>query len=334
MSSRTLRSLPEGTTIAGYKLLGLIGAGSMGEVYEAQHHPSHRRVALKVLRERTGDSNAGRRLLEEARAVITIRHPGIVVVSDVGLMGEGRPYLVMELLAGLPLSVHLKQHKMTISDIVMALDGILDALGAAHRAGVVHRDLKPSNVFVLEGAGPRVKLLDFGVARREGRTEVLTGPSMAVGSMGFMAPEQLLGHAVASSDLYAVGCIAFLLLGGRPVFPLKNIPENARSHFSEVPAKLRTLRPEVSDGLEAWVDRMLGKKPETRPPSAEIALAALRALDGRGREAAAGNKTELVMAFAPASPTQPDHQPQRGPGETGEQTARAEDERNTTIIDS
>ena len=322
--------------IAGYKLLGLIGTGSMGEVYEAQHKPSNRRVALKVLREKTEESvNAGRRLLEEARAVIAIRHPGIVVVSDVGLMGEGRPYLVMELLQGLPLSVHLKQRNMSVDDVILVLDGILDALAAAHRAGVIHRDLKPSNVFVLAGEKPRVKLLDFGVARREGRTEVLTGPSMAVGSMGFMSPEQLLGNAVASSDLYAVGCIAFLMLAGRPVFPLKNIPENARSHFSDAPAKLRTVRPEVSPALERWVDRMLGKTPDARPPTAEIALASLRALDRSAVDTqTASNKTEVVAAFVPSGPTQP-NAPQRGPGDTGEQTARStDDERSTTIIDS
>ena len=320
--------------VAGYRLLGLIGAGSMGEVYEAQHKPSNRRVALKVLREKTDDSiNAGRRLIEEARAVTSIRHPGIVVVSDVGLWTDGRPYLVMELLKGLPLSVHLKQRTMSVDDCVTVLDGILDALAAAHRAGVIHRDLKPSNVFVLSGEAPRVKLLDFGVARREGRTEVLTGPSMAVGSMGFMSPEQLLGHAVASSDLYAVGCIAFLMLTGRPVFPLKNIPENARSHFSDAPAKLRSLRPEVSGALEAWVDRMLGKNPESRPASAELALASLRAHGGTGEEPAT-NKTELVATYVPAGPTQPNHLSQRGPGDTGEQTARTEDERNTTLIDS
>ena len=320
--------------VAGYRLLGLIGAGSMGEVYEAQHKPSNRRVALKLLREKTDDSiNAGRRLIEEARVVTGIRHPGIVVVSDVGLWGDGRPYLVMELLKGLPLSVHLKQKTMSVADCVTVLEGILDALAAAHRGGVIHRDLKPSNVFVLSGEVPRVKLLDFGVARREGRTEVLTGPSMAVGSMGFMSPEQLLGNAVASSDLYAVGCIAFFILSGRPVFPLKSIPENARSHFSEAPPKLRSLRPEVSAALEAWVDRMLGKHPDSRPPSAEIALASLRALGGTGEEPAT-HKTELVAAYVPAGPTQPNHAPQRGPGETGEQTARSEDERNTTLIDS
>ena len=326
--------------IAGYKLLGLIGSGSMGEVYEAQHFPSHRRVALKVLRDKTDDSiNAGRRLIEEARAVIAIRHPGIVVVADVGLMGEGRPYLVMELLNGAPLSVVIKQKKLPIPDIVLILDGILDALAAAHRAGVIHRDLKPSNVFVLAGEKPRVKILDFGVARREGRKEVLTGPSMAVGSMGFMSPEQLMGHAVASSDLYAVGCIAFLMLAGRPVFPLKNIPENARSHFSEPPAKLRTLRPEVTPALEGWADRMLGKSPDTRPPSAEIALASLRALDSKRGEAATvshvgpGNKTEVVMAFVPPTGTEKEQRPVPDPG-TGEVTATGQiDERSQTLLE-
>ena len=328
--------------IAGYKLLGLIGAGSMGEVYEAQHFPSHRRVALKVLREKTDDSiNAGKRLLEEARAVVAIRHPGIVVISDVGLASEGRPYLVMELLNGAPLSVVIKQRKMSIEDAVFVIDGILDALAAAHRAGVIHRDLKPSNVFVLAGDKPRVKILDFGVARREGRKEVLTGPSMAVGSMGFMSPEQLMGRAVASSDLYAVGCIAFLLLAGKPVFPLKNIPENARSHFTLPPPKLRTLRPEVTPALEAWVDRMLGKSPETRPPSAEIALASLRNLDNKRSEVPTisvvgpANKTEVVMAFVPPSSTEPAQRPKplRAAGsDTGEVTARV-DERSQTLLE-
>ena len=330
MSNRLpARSLPEGTVIAGYRLLGLIGSGSMGEVYEAQHQPSKRRVAIKVLREKTEEANAGRRLMEEAHAAIDIRHPGIVTVSDVGLMGEGRPYLVMELLAGQPLSVYLKLRTPPLDDNLLILEGILDALDAAHRAGVIHRDLKPSNVFVLAGDRPRIKLLDFGVARREGRKEVLTGPAMAVGSMGFMAPEQLLGHAVASSDLYAVGCIAFLLLAGKPVFPLRNIPENARSHFSEKPAKLRALRPELSEGLEVWVDRMLGKKPEQRFPTAALALGSLRALAGT-EPTNSGMKTEMVMAFVPSQPTEPN--PQSG-AKTSEEPARNE-EGSTTLLDS
>ena len=320
------RSLPEGTAIADYRLLGSIGTGSMGEVYEARHEPSGRHVAIKVLREDTEEAaNAGRRLLEEARAVIAIRHPGIVVVSDVGLMkGERRPYLVMELLKGVPLSVHLKKRRLPVPEAVSIIEGILDALAAAHRAGVVHRDMKPSNVFIVDpDTAPKVKLLDFGVARREGRKEVLTGPAMAVGSMGFMAPEQLMGQAVASSDLYAVGCIAFLLLAGKPVFPLKNIPDNTRSHFSEPPPKLRAVRPEIGVGLEAWVDRMLQKKPAERYSSAGAALAALRALD-----TPAGSRTELVTAFVPLEASARPTDSERGiAGETDEEPGK-------TLIDS
>jgi len=317
------RSLPEGTAIADYRLLGSLGTGSMGEVYEARHEPTGRHVAIKVLREDTEEAaNAGRRLLEEARAVIAIRHPGIVVVSDVGLLkGERRPYLVMELLRGVPLSTHLKKRRMPVPEAVGIIGGILDALGAAHRAGVVHRDLKPSNVFIVDpDTAPKVKLLDFGVARREGRTEALTGPAMAVGSMGFMAPEQLMGQAVASSDLYAVGCIAFLLLAGRPVFPLKNIPDNTRSHFSEPPPKLRSARPELGVGLEAWVDRLLQKKPAERYPSAVAALAALRALDSP--------RTELVTAHVPLeSSMRPTDSETRIGGDTDEEPGK-------TLIDS
>jgi serine/threonine-protein kinase len=276
----------------------------MGEVYEAKNEANGKRVALKVLRDGAEAAlNASRRLLEEARSVNAIRHPGIVEVFDVGLMNEKRPFLVMELLEGIALSTRLKQGLFPLNDAVAVLEGMLDALDAAHRAGVVHRDLKPSNVFLVEN-GKRVKLLDFGVARREGRTELLTGPSMAVGSMGFMAPEQLIGSAVASSDLYAVGCVAFLLFTNKPVFPLKNIPDNARSHMSETPPKLRSLRAEVSPALEAFVESLLRKRPEERPASASVALSKLRVAAGRAgavptREHEHESRTEVVAAFVP-----------------------------------
>lgn len=303
------RSLPEGAVVGEYRLQACIGTGSMGEVYEAKHRGTGKLVAIKVLRVDAEEAhNAGKRLLEEARSAIAIRHPGIVSVTDLGLMGD-RPYMVMELLDGLPLSLHIKQRLMPIDEAVLVLDGIMDALSAAHRAGVIHRDLKPSNVFIVSGAkgeGPRVKLLDFGVARRSARREELTSPAVAIGSMGYMAPEQLMGQAVASSDLYAVGCIGFLLLTGKPVFPLKNVPDNARAHFSEPPPKLRPLRPEVSAPLEAWVLRLLEKQPARRHASALIALNDLRTLSGRmpslfdEEEDASSSRTEVVRAFVPS----------------------------------
>lgn len=156
-------SIAEGTMINEYRVGKCLGRGSMGEVYEGRHET--RRVALKVLREGADDQlNAGRRLLEEARSVNAIRHPGIVEVLDIGLFTDRRPFLVMELLEGASLSARIKSSPVQWQEAVKWLDGILDALDAAHRAGVVHRDLKPSNVFLVGKPGDeRVKILDFGL---------------------------------------------------------------------------------------------------------------------------------------------------------------------------
>lgn len=295
--------LAEGTKLKDYTLGRRLGTGSMGEVYEAVHAVIGRRVAIKVLRHGVDQAlNASRRLLEEARVVNAIRHPGIVDVFDVGVYGERRPYLVMELLEGRSLAERLRaEGRPPLDEALRLLAGILEALAAAHRAGVIHRDLKPSNVFLVnESPGPaQVKLLDFGVARREGREEPLTAPEMAVGSVGYMAPEQLQGQAVAASDLYAVGCLAFQLLAGRPVFPLKNIPEAARRHLSEPAPKLRTVRPEASELLEGWVAMLLEKDVAARPRTAEAALKALAAV--RAELPPVGDpKTEPSLSRSPA----------------------------------
>jgi serine/threonine-protein kinase len=208
----------------------------------------------------------------------------------------------MELLEGRSLAERLTADgRPPLDEALWLLAGILEALAAAHQAGVIHRDLKPSNVFLLnESPGPaQVKLLDFGVARREGREEQLTAPEMAVGSVGYMAPEQLMGQAVAASDLYAVGCLAFQLLAGRPVFPLKNIPEAARRHLTEPAPKLRTVRPEASELLEGWVAMLLEKDVAARPRTAEAALRALDAV--RAELTPVGDpKTEPSLSRSPA----------------------------------
>ncbi len=282
-----------------YRVGKCLGRGSMGEVYEGRHET--RRVALKVLREGADDQlNAGRRLLEEARSVNAIRHPGIVEVLDIGLFTDRRPFLVMELLEGASLSARIKSSPVQWQEAVKWLDGILDALDAAHRAGVVHRDLKPSNVFLVGKPGDeRVKILDFGVARRAGRKENFTAPQMAVGSVGFMAPEQLQGHAVPASDLYAVGCLAFQLFAGRPVFPLKNIPDAARLHMTEPAPLLRWVKPGLAEDLETWVDKLLRKNPTERHRSAHAAMLDLRSLDLDPELTHSRQRTELVPAFTP-----------------------------------
>lgn len=215
--------LKPGSMIGDHQLVKKLGEGAIGTVFEAVHGLIGKRVAIKVLKHGGEEGQvAAKRLLEEARAVNAIHHRGIIDIFDAGLLADGRPYLVMELLVGRSVHDELKRAKggLPLRLALHVLTGMLDALTAAHRSGVIHRDLKASNVFLVEQPKglPLVKLVDFGVARRQTRSEVLTMPSMTVGSLGFMAPEHLAGKPVPQSDLYAVGCLAWLMLAGRPVF--------------------------------------------------------------------------------------------------------------------
>lgn len=271
-------SFSKGAEVGEYEVVRAIGSGAMGEVYEAIHRMIGKRVAIKVMRyPATEAQTEARRMLEEARAVNAIRHPGIVDIFGTGALTDGRAYLVMELLEGLSLHEYLKSRgRLAIDDAFLVLEGILSALAAAHRAHVVHRDLKPTNIFVARThEGRRIKLLDFGVARRKSR-EPLTAPQMTLGSLGFMAPEQMAGNAVPQSDLYAVGCIAWLLLMGAPVFPYGNVSQLTQNHLSMRPPPLSSLRPDVPRSLDRWIAMMLEKDPTRRFGSADSALSSLQ----------------------------------------------------------
>jgi serine/threonine protein kinase len=273
------RPLPSGTPVGEYEIITRLGEGGMGEVYSAQHPHIGKRVAIKVMRRVAADAlPEARRLLEEARAVNAIRHSGIIDIFGANVLPDGRPYLVMELLEGVTLAQHIETHSpLEFAEVFRLLEGILSPLIAAHRAGVIHRDLKTSNIFLVDTAeGRRVKLLDFGVARRDGRDEPLTGPQMTVGSLGFMGPEHLEGRVGPQSDLYAVGCIAWLLITGRPVFSYKNVALLARDHLHTVPPPVSSVRAYTPDELESWVAWLLEKDIDQRPFSADVALTTLK----------------------------------------------------------
>ncbi len=271
--------LAPGTMVGDYEVVRPLGAGGMGEVYEAVHPVIGKRAAVKVMIGSPADSlGEARRLLEEARAVNAIRHPGIVDIFGAAVLPDGRPCLLMELLEGETIAEHLRAHgPLGLERVFWMLEGILGPLAAAHRAGIIHRDLKTSNVFLAETAeGQRVKLLDFGIARRLHRVEALTMPEVTLGSLGFMSPEQLAGEPVPQSDLYSVGCVAWLLITGQPVFGNESPAAVVAQHVARVPPSLRSLRREVSLELDAWVHWLLEKDTEERPFSAVVALATLR----------------------------------------------------------
>lgn len=294
-----------GPAIKDYRLTGRLGHGAMGEVYDGVHALIGKRVAVKVLKGSGSDAlNSAQRLIEEARAVNVVGHPGIVDVFDAGTLPDGRPYLVMERLDGRSLHDHLKATgKLPLREVFHFLAGILEPLAAAHRAGVIHRDLKPSNVFLCDTPYglPRVKLVDFGIARRASRAEVLTQPLTTLGSMGFMGPEHLAGDVEPASDLYSVGCLAFLMVAGEPVFRVKGPAELAQKHLDEPAPPLRSRRADTPVELEAWVAWLLEKRPEDRPSSAEVALAVLKeaeaAVEGGGTVPGGPRFGELARAF-------------------------------------
>jgi serine/threonine protein kinase len=208
-----------------YRVLGCIGSGSMGAVFEASHANTGRRCAVKVmLPDLIAHGAVQDRLFEEARVTSSLESDHIVEVLDAGLdAGTKLPFLVMELLRGESLQQRLERvGRLDPFEVVACLHQAAIALDRAHAAGVVHRDLKPANLFLafVDDRTSRIKLLDFGIAKllEEGQTSVLA--TRGVGTPHFMAPEQIQDVAKVSpaTDVYALGMIAFALLAGSPYF--------------------------------------------------------------------------------------------------------------------
>ncbi len=268
-----------GTTVSGYVVKGKIGSGGMGIVYEGEQPTIGKRVAIKVLRPEIADNpEQVKRLVEEARAVNTVGHRGIIDVFGFGEVNDGRQCIVMEFLDGEALMDLLgrnrKEHRaMPTHEVMVILEEMLSALGAAHGAGVVHRDLKPSNIFLCrQRDGSRyVKILDFGIAKLgvHGATPQ-TEASTLVGTPSYMAPEQARGGVISPAlDLYAVGVIAFEMITGQLPFVGSSVVEVLMKHAEDSPVRPSTLLMSIPDDVDELILRLLAKKPEDRYPSAE-----------------------------------------------------------------
>jgi tetratricopeptide (TPR) repeat protein len=275
-----LTPLGPGSLLAGkYLLGGLLGRGGMGSVYEAVHVGVGKQVAVKVLEERFAhDPGLLKRFELEAQAAAVIGHPGIVDVLDVGRTDDGRAYMVMERLHGVTLrDLELVQRPMPVGQVVAVIAPALEALHAAHLKGVIHRDLKPGNLFLtVEGA---VKLLDFGISKFSSQGEGMTQTGVVLGTVGYMAPEQLRsGRNVGpASDLYAMGAVLYALLAGRPPHKAEHDAETVAQILTVDPEPLQSRRPELPPALCALVDGLLVKDPELRPKVAGEVRAALLA---------------------------------------------------------
>lgn len=285
--ARTPRYVPlvEGTLVGEYRVVRRLGRGSHGTVYEAVHTIIEKTAALKVLNpECSGDPLTAQRFVDEARAVNRIKHPNIVGIFGFGELGDGRKYCVMDLLEGRTLAAHLKvAQRFSAREAIHVLREIAQALDAAHAAGVIHRDLKPPNVF-LSGAdveSARVTLLDFGLARLTGdELRLRTGRGVVVGTPAYMAPEQCSGAALTpSTDIYALGNVAFELLTGRTPFVGSSSAMIAQ-HLSATPPAPSAVLAELPAACDVVFSRWLSKAPDLRPASASSAIRELAAALG------------------------------------------------------
>ncbi|GHG98109.1 serine/threonine-protein kinase [Comamonas sp. JC664] len=270
-----------GTLAGEYVLKALLASGGHGSVYEAEHRILGRRAAVKVLHPHLADQGEMlKRFVREARVVNQIRHPNIVDVYDFGLMPDGSPYYVMELLTGRTLSQVVQERgRLSSSRALAYLEPVCGALEAAHRAGVVHRDLKASNILVVEeGERPRVKLLDFGIAKllhAEPAQEGLTIAGQRLGTAHAMAPEQFRGGPIGPhTDIYALGVLLHQLVTGRYPFQCEDRMELERLHLEAPPPRPSAIAA-VSPAVDAVVLRCLEKDGARRFSSVTAFLAAL-----------------------------------------------------------
>jgi len=261
--------LAPGTTLGPYEVLHAIGAGGMGLVYKARDTRLGRCVAIKMLAHELNASSDWRtRFEQEARTIAALTHPHICTLHDVGEYA-GAPFLVMEYLDGDTLAERLRRGALPVAKSLELAAQIADALSAAHRQGIVHRDLKPANVMLTTSGA---KLLDFGLAKMKdgiGRVEPLTAKGTILGTVQYMAPEQLEGRpSDARADIWALGLILYEMLTGRPAFEGEERASLIAAILRSAPTPPSAIQPMTPAIVDDLVCRCLMKAPDDRPDTA------------------------------------------------------------------
>src|SRR3954471_4716607 len=290
--------LAPGAMVAGYRIESVVGRGGMGVVYRARELELDRVVALKVIApELVDDEDVRERFVREARAAASIEHPNVIPVHAAGER-DGLAYLAMRFIDGHDLrTVVRRDGPPTPVGAAALIARVADALDAIHRAGYVHRDVKPANVLVdLDG---HVYLSDFGLAKQMLTRGGETASGQWVGTLDYVAPEQIRGGAIdARTDVYALGGVLLFVLTGRVPFAPETGEAKLWAQLSEPPPVPSKLRPDLPRALDAVVARAMAKAPDARQPSAgDLARAARAALTGE-----APSQPERMVARGAAAP--------------------------------
>jgi serine/threonine protein kinase/Tol biopolymer transport system component len=258
----------EGTTVAQYRILGLLGGGAMGIVYRAEDTRLRRTVALKFLpTELSRDPVAKARFFQEAQAASALDHPNICTIHEVGETADGHLFIAMAAYDGSTVRTRLARGPLPVAEAVEIARQAALGLAKAHRGGIVHRDVKPANLIVT-GDGV-VKVLDFGVAKLRGAASINVAGSF-LGTPAYMSPEQARGEEVdPRADVWSLGVVLYeMLTGVRPFKGEDDLTAVLRSLLEDRPEPVSRLRPEVPPKLERIVARMLARSPAERYPAA------------------------------------------------------------------
>jgi serine/threonine protein kinase len=303
--------LSDGDEFAGYRVERLLGRGGMGILYLAVEPGLERRVALKLIApEAASDEVFARRFAEESRIAASIEHPNVVPIYAAG-EEAGVPYIAMRYVAGADLARRLvREGRLPAQIAVDLIAQIGNGLDAIHAAGLIHRDVKPANVLLSgDEDGDHAYITDFGVARNLATESGLTQTGRFVGTLDYVAPEQISGGAIdARVDVYALGCLLFKLLTGEVPFPKDGEAARLFAHLNDPPPAPSLYVPEVSMALDDVVIRAMSKSPDDRYPSAgDLGRAAQAAL--RGERPAAPERTVATGAAATrtAETVEPEH---------------------------
>jgi eukaryotic-like serine/threonine-protein kinase len=298
-------SITTGVQLGRYVIRGRLGAGGMGEVYLADDTQLGRRVALKVLPpEREQDLLAQRRLVREAQAAATLDHPHICAVYEVG-EADGRQYIAMQYVEGETLDSRMRRSPLDLRDMLGIAVQIADALGEAHRHGILHRDIKPANIMIT--ARGDAKVMDFGLAKHavaDGdaaeTASALSRLGEIYGTTAYMSPEQARGQPVdARTDLFSMGALLYEMVAGQRPFQGSSAVAIVAAILTSEPAPLAGFAPNAPAELERIISKLLKKSPDNRYQTANDLLIDLRTLKEEQEFQARLERTPLPAAQPP-----------------------------------